>query len=143
MTFVRDNYPPEWDKEIVPRIRQRDGYKCTVCGIADRTWYYNTLDGNRVQLRSDATGRLLDGQHVPPGFKLKRIYLNTAHLDQKLVNHSDDNLASMCPGCHLNYDRVVSDAQRQRSRRYGALATRRNPQQQVLSFYPDLASGAE
>lgn len=140
MTFIRENYPPNWTSEIVPRIRQRDGFACTVCQIPDRHLYYTTRDGGRVLLRSDERGMLAAGQAVPPRRKVKRVYLNTAHLDHKLVDHSDENLASMCVRCHLNYDRQECDPQRQASRKHGALATRRNPDQQVLTFGPVLPS---
>lgn len=73
-------YPQNWKAEIVPRIRKRDGHKCTVCGVK----------GNVFPKRGE-----------------KRIVLTTAHLDHDEDNWdvSDDRLATMCPGCHLAYDR--------------------------------------
>ena len=143
MTFIRENYPPNWTTEIVPRIRARDNFTCQFCQVPDRQLYYTTRAGARILLASDANGHLLPGQAVPPQAKVKRIALTTAHLDHALVNHTDENLASLCQRCHLNYDRQEADARRQASRSYGALATRRNPEQQVLQFQnPDLAAGA-
>ena len=143
MTFIRANYPPNWTSEIVPRIRARDKSTCQFCLVANFQLYYTTRTGARILLESDAKGHLLPGQAVPPKAKVKRIVLTTAHLDHRLVDHRDENLASLCQRCHLNYDRQEADAQRQASRKHGALATRRNPEQQVLQFpNPDLAAGA-
>lgn len=140
MTFIRSNYPPNWTSEIVPRIRARDNFTCVFCGVPDRTLYYTSHLGTRVVLLADEHGHLAPGQVVPPKRKVKRIILTTAHLDHKLVDHRDENLASLCQACHLNYDRQEADAQRQASRAHGALATRKNPQQQVLAFAPVLPS---
>ena len=41
------------------------------------------------------------------GMKATRIVLTTAHLDHTPENCSDDNLASLCQRCHLNYDREI------------------------------------
>jgi hypothetical protein len=133
MPFIPENYPPNWKAEIVPRIRARDGNKCTRCGVPDRAVGYWSA-GTFEQLRVDEQGRLLDGQRVPAGRKLTTIYLQTAHLDHALVDHGDENLASMCPRCHMNYDRASCDAQRQAGRKYGAKAIRKNPDQFTIGL---------
>lgn len=134
MTFIRENYPANWTSEIVPRIRARDDFKCCFCQVPDRQLYYTTLNGTRVLLATAPNGELVPGQAIPPRAKVKRIVLTTAHLDHKLVDHRDENLASLCQRCHLNYDRQEADARRQASRQYGALATRANPDQFTLDL---------
>lgn len=80
MPIDYSRYPPNWTTEIVPRIRKRDGHRCTVCKVKGNTF---------------------------PKAGEKRIVLTTAHLDHDEDNWkvSDDRLATMCPACHLAYDR--------------------------------------
>lgn len=80
MPIDYSRYPPNWTTEIVPRIRKRDGHRCTVCKVKGNTF---------------------------PKAGEKRIVLTTAHLDHDEDNWEveDKRLATMCPGCHLKYDR--------------------------------------
>jgi hypothetical protein len=117
-------YPSNWLDEIRPRILERDGHCCKFCGIADR------LPGWRVPSGKFYTAEQLASHHLPKPDEdaLLRIIarkptpyqiiLTVAHLDHKLIDHSDDNLAALCQRCHLNYDRAATARQRTESRRY-------------------------
>lgn len=81
-------YPENW-KEISLRIRfEVDEGKCRFCGAEH---------GKQHPI----TGSL--------------VILTTAHLDHKLTDHSDENLAALCQRCHLNFDRKYAN----QSRKYG------------------------
>lgn len=71
-------YPKNWKTEIRPRILERAGYKCEMCGVADRT------------IRNGSV-----------------VVLTIAHLDRDPDNHmvKDDRLQALCQACHLAYDR--------------------------------------
>lgn len=124
MPFDPSRYPANWKTEIVPRIKERDGHCCKFCGIQDGLIGWRFKSGNfYTQKQIDADIR--KAEHEPdlwqvlrkPAFK---IILTVAHLDHKLVNHEDDNLAALCQRCHLNYDRASCDAARQAAKKYGA-----------------------
>ncbi|MEM9929956.1 MAG: hypothetical protein AAF840_09070 [Bacteroidota bacterium] len=80
-------YPPDW-AERVKRIRIRDNYTCTRCPVGE--W--------------DEVKEPIPGAMIIP---LRKVVLTTAHLDHDETNWevSDDRLATMCPACHLAYDR--------------------------------------
>jgi len=42
------------------------------------------------------------------GEKAYKVYLQIAHLDRNPKNNEKDNLVSLCPKCHLNYDREIN-----------------------------------
>lgn len=123
MPIVRSRYPDNWE-EISLRIRERAGWKCEWCGVA------NDAVGYR-----DATGRFWtdeeldrsDGDHPPVG-KLIKIVLTVAHLDTPFPDGTpgnrhnkmdvrDEALAALCQKCHLNYDREDHIANRRKTLR--------------------------
>ncbi|MGI4870496.1 MAG: hypothetical protein ACRYFX_04875 [Janthinobacterium lividum] len=117
-------YPDEWLTEIRPRILERDGHCCKFCGIADR------VEGWRVPGGSFYTPEQFASDYIPPKDeaalikvlikkpKPYQIVLTVAHLDHKLIDHCDDNLAALCQRCHLNHDRQATAAKRKQNRRY-------------------------
>ncbi|MDJ0367305.1 hypothetical protein QMK33_19325 [Hymenobacter sp. H14-R3] len=118
------NYPQNWLSEIRPRILKRDGHCCKFCGVADR------LEGWRVPSGQFYTIADWEGNYIAPADEaalakvLKKkpnpyqIVLTVAHLDHRLIDHSDTNLAALCQRCHLNHDRPATARQRAQSRRY-------------------------
>jgi len=107
-------YPPNWKKEIVPRILKRADNKCEVCGLKNRQHVYSIS----LYLRSKENGRygfksvwvrdIQDAIKIEPlgTMKVVRIILTIAHLDHDETNHNvtDDRLKAMCQKCHLAYD---------------------------------------
>lgn len=86
----RKRYPPEWP-EISHRIRfERAGGRCECTGECGR--------GTHV-------GRCPNVHGQPAYGTGSRVVLTTAHLNHTPEECSDDNLAAMCQGCHLHYDR--------------------------------------
>jgi 5-methylcytosine-specific restriction endonuclease McrA len=78
-------YPPDWKTVIRPRILRRAGDCCEFCGA--RNYEPHPRTGSKV-------------------------ILTIAHLDNRLVNHHDSNLAALCQRCHLAHDRALSIARR-------------------------------
>lgn len=85
----KDRYPEDWDA-ISAAIRQRAGNRCECEGECGR----GTHDG-----------RCPNRQGQPAYGTGSTVVLTTAHLDHTPENCDDDNLKSMCQGCHLHYDR--------------------------------------
>ncbi|HUX70457.1 MAG TPA: hypothetical protein VMV41_08105 [Cellulomonadaceae bacterium] len=90
----RDHYPADWP-DISLRIRhERAGDRCECHGECGRPGSHLDLDGrcqNRNGKRAVGTG--------------SRVVLTVAHLNHTPEDCTDTNLAAMCQGCHLHYDR--------------------------------------
>lgn len=133
------NYPPNWLREIRPRILERDGHCCKFCGIADRLEGWRVPSGKFYTITDWANSYIAPADENALARVLKKkpqpyqIVLTVAHLDHQLIDHRDDNLAALCQRCHLNHDRQASARQRAQSRRYG-----RRKKQLHLDFLSDI-----
>lgn len=96
----RNNYAPEWFDTIRPAILKRDNYKCQKCFVKHRSKGYYDSHGNFVECDQFMLDWAKRNQLKPI-----TIYLHVAHLDQNPANNSESNLKSLCPRCHLNFDR--------------------------------------
>lgn len=103
----RKNYPPDWFDTIRPAILAREQYRCKFCKRKQRTQY--VIDAMGQWLEADA---FMLSYAANNGLKVKTIYLQIAHLDQNPSNNDYANLAALCTGCHLNYDRPFNDLKR-------------------------------
>jgi hypothetical protein len=83
---------PEW-LAIRERIRERAGDKCENCGVANHAWGQRLADGTFVM--------------ADQGIK---IVCTVAHVDGKLDDHGDANLAFWCQRCHLRHDAAQHQA---------------------------------
>lgn len=72
---LRDSYPDEWTEGLKESIRERDGRRCSFCGLAD------------------AAHRLLRGTK-----------LHVHHTDGDKYNCRKNNLLSLCSTCHLRLE---------------------------------------
>ncbi len=114
------NYASNWKSEIRPRILERAGNKCEVCGVENgeaifRGIYngvqvYQTGDGsiynasNSEFITEDAYAEIhpLSGDENQMAIK---VVLTVMHLDHDTTHNEDDNLKAACQKCHLNYDK--------------------------------------
>lgn len=74
----KERYPENWNDTIRPAVLKRDNYECQICKVKHRS--YNQI-------------------------KSERIFLQCAHRNRVEKDCSMDNLFSLCPNCHLGYDR--------------------------------------
>ncbi len=95
----RKRYPDEWHSNIRPFILSRDKFKCTRCGIKQRSYGYYDAKGKFIHC-----DEFMAGWARAEGLKVVRVWLQVAHLDQDSLNNDPANLACMCPKCHLRYD---------------------------------------
>jgi hypothetical protein len=51
------------------------------------------------------------------GFKVRRIWLQVAHLDQDTTNNDLSNLKTLCPRCHLRHDNAFNVLKRLQSKK--------------------------
>lgn len=127
MPMDRSKYPADW-KTISLRIRERDGWRCKQCGVANKargardcngTWH----DEDAIHAMNSTDGYLLFGDFPD----MITIVLTVAHLDHDTTNNADDNLVALCQRCHLNHDREQHAASakktRQAKRHAAVLAT--------------------
>lgn len=116
MPMDRSRYPDDWD-DISLRIRERDGWRCTCCGVANGALIVrSSIDAARYVIyepsvkmwRKPASGKLYLPT-VPGEFDYKRkpvrIVLTVAHLDHDSMNNADENLAALCQLHHLRHDK--------------------------------------
>ncbi len=115
MPIDYSKYPPNWAREIVPRILQRADNKCEVCGLENHSCVMSVplriKDGDRYKIKRlwvNDESDLIRLKPLASGGKVKpvRVVLTIAHLDHDEDNHdvTDDRLKAMCQYCHLNYD---------------------------------------
>jgi hypothetical protein len=91
----KKRYPVDWPS-ISNRIRfDRAKGRCECDGRCGRPPGHLGTDGRCVNVH----GGMAYGTGSP-------VVLTTAHLDHTPENCGDDNLAAMCQGCHLHYDRA-------------------------------------
>lgn len=99
----RARYPKEWN-DIAIRIKERAGGRCECeeeCG------------------RGTHQGRCPNLQGQPAYGSGSTVVLTCAHLDHTPEHCEDENLKSMCQGCHLHYDREHHAQTAYKTRREG------------------------
>ena len=106
-----NKYSIDWRDKIRPSILKRDNYKCKNCGISHRAVGY--FDASKKFIECD---NFMQEWAKRNKIKLQTIYLQVAHLDQNPDNNEESNLKSLCPRCHLAYDRIYNIAKRATNR---------------------------
>jgi 5-methylcytosine-specific restriction endonuclease McrA len=109
-------YPKNW-KEVSRNIRERDGWKCAWCGLANGVIGYRHHGGFVELADCKANMGMEVDAAVDDGHRVIQIVLTVAHLDHEPMNCDPSNLVALCQKCHLNYD--------QDHHRRNASATRR------------------
>lgn len=105
-------YPPNWLKEIRPRIMARANDKCEVCGLEHKQMVYaiklKINDNGNYKLKTIWFRVKEDAEREDLLNNLKevKVILTIAHLDHDESNHDikDERLKAMCQICHLRYD---------------------------------------
>lgn len=97
-------YPVDWLDTIRPRILKRDNYKCTNCFVQHRTRGYYDSQNNFI-----TSDHHIEHWAQNNGFKIQVIHLQIAHINHIKDDCRDENLQSLCPRCHLNYDRAFNN----------------------------------
>lgn len=103
----KTNYPVNWNDTIRPAILKRDNYKCVTCGVKHRsTGYYlgETFNTCSDDFELDFAKRM--------NYKVTKIHLQIAHMDQNPSNNDYSNLQAMCPKHHLSYDNQFNKIKR-------------------------------
>ena len=100
-------YPENWHDTIRPAILKRDKYQCVVCLVKHRKTYVFPKEGGHFLIPENEIE-----DWVSYGDKAYKIFLQVAHLDQDPTNNDYSNLRSMCPKCHLNFDREFNSLKR-------------------------------
>lgn len=94
----------EW-LAIRERISERAGDCCEGCGIANRVIGIRIGDDFHVSPPGDLGARVsIEVDGIIVGGKVIQIVCTVAHIDGKLDDHSDANLAFWCQRCHLRHD---------------------------------------
>jgi 5-methylcytosine-specific restriction endonuclease McrA len=109
-------YPKNW-KELSLKIRERENNSCKFCGVKNHSFIRRKPKGEFEYLNEAETQALYkfrDASKKPLHKILKiagatKIILTVAHLDRKLVDHSEENLAALCQRCHLSHDKRTPD----------------------------------
>lgn len=119
MTFHRERYPENWLTEIRPRILERAGHKCELCGIDNKAlgardkagkWHSERSINN---MNSDY-GMSLFGEEFP---KIIQVVLTVAHIDNPdPMDCRDENLKALCQLCHNRLDAPMRAKNAKRTR---------------------------
>ena len=151
MPVDMSRYPTNWE-EISLAIRQRDGWKCTQCGLPNHTIIvrhehdkskfivYNPKEG----WYETPTGEPIRMSEIPEGFdgKHTRVILTVHHIGtdypdgRKGDKHDkmdcrDENLTSLCQRCHFLADLDSHIIHAQESRKKKRIERARNEQLKV------------
>lgn len=94
-------YDPSWSDVIRPAILARDKFKCQECGARHRHYYL--FQKGKLPIKIEAPEYL---EYKTIGLDARILYLQVAHLDCDKTNNDYTNLKSLCPTCHLRYDRA-------------------------------------
>lgn len=104
-------YPPNWTREIVPRIKKRAKNCCEVCGIMNYAIGYRDAEKKFVECAKafptfSMSKEAKDTLQKDSEYKLIVIVLTIAHLDHDEENWEveDKRLKTMCQRCHIVYD---------------------------------------
>lgn len=118
-------YPPNWKSEIRPRILERAGDCCERCGVKNSRMIKRRIVNPACYVyigSGHESGAIFCGPYPETDLKYHqsewdkrpaqqekfnrpiKIVLTIAHLDNKLTDHSDENLMAMCQRCHLTHD---------------------------------------
>jgi len=94
-------YSQYWCDVIRPAILKRDGYKCQQpgCNVRHKAVGYYNLSGQWVECDT-----FMSNWATKQNFKVQKISLQVAHLDQNPANNEESNLLSYCPKHHLAFD---------------------------------------
>lgn len=103
----RERYPPEWYDTIRPSILKRDKYTCQKCGLKHRKTYVFIANEKPFIIPKNEVQEWQNDYS-----KVYTVFLQVAHLDHNEKNNDPLNLLSLCPGCHLNYDRKNNSIRR-------------------------------
>jgi hypothetical protein len=87
-------YPPNWDGEVVPRIRRRSGNVCECTG------HCGNAHGPTGKERCTASNGMLHP------ITRSVVVLTVMHLDHQPENCDDANLLHGCQRCHNSYDQA-------------------------------------
>lgn len=103
----KENYHPNWNDIIRPEILKRDKYKCQNCGLKHRGIYLVVENDKTIEIDKEEYIEALRNNE-----KVKKVFLQVAHLDHNPKNNKYENLKSLCPKCHLSNDRVQNQIKR-------------------------------
>lgn len=122
MPIDYSKYPPNWLKEIRPRIMERANHTCEGDGCDFRHleevwavryrarttgWFRDFDEANKHPKTIESKRNRISGKvEAIPNPKKVKVVLTIAHLDHDETNHevSDDRLKALCQLCHLRYD---------------------------------------
>ncbi|NIV13037.1 MAG: hypothetical protein GWN62_17660 [Aliifodinibius sp.] len=93
-------YSPDWKDVIRPAILKRDGYSCRICGIRHKSRVYK--NSRKVYVVCD---EFTEEWALKAGYKVFTLYLNVAHIDHDKGNNAPENLLTLCPRHHSQYDK--------------------------------------
>ncbi len=100
-------YSIDWNEKIRPAILRRDAYKCTVCKALNHSKGYYEANGSYIEC--DMHMQLWA---VANGKKLVTVHLQVIHRDQNPSNNEPENLSSMCPKHHFEFDAAFNRVKR-------------------------------
>ena len=102
-------YPDNWRDVIRPMALAAAQYKCQnpTCKIKHKEIGYYDAFGSWVPC--DA---FMQKWAIERKFKLQKISLQVAHLDQNPANNTPQNLRAFCPAHHFAYDRYWNNLKR-------------------------------
>lgn len=118
-------YPKNW-RELSTQVKAAAGWKCEKCGAKHEAIGYRDERRAFQELPEGQVGDELAAGARSQGFKLIKIVLTTAHLDQNPGNNEPENLKALCQWCHLAHDRpyniakaIKTKARNERLKKYG------------------------
>jgi len=111
-------YPPNWKTEIRPAILERANHCCEFCGVRNHSIGFRKNDVWH-EIEQSFGGDVTAEEARQKGFKIVKIVLTIAHLDNNTGNNDFSNLKALCQRCHNRYDAVFRSENRRAKKAKG------------------------
>lgn len=96
-----------WYDVIRPKILLRDNYKCCTCKAKHHSIGYRDNKGTWIECDV-----FMIEWCKTNGIKVKRMYLQISHKNHNPSDNNETNLWTLCPRCHLSFDKSIRMAKR-------------------------------
>lgn len=100
-------YDDNWSDVIRPQALKAANYRCQKCNAKHKSYGYRDALGNWVECDP-----LMIEWCKQNNIKVKRLFLQIAHIDHIRTNNIPSNLMALCPRCHFLNDKHISTISR-------------------------------
>lgn len=116
MPIDYNKYPPNWKTEIRPAILKRANNCCEFCGLENYAIGYRDQKDIWHNIEMSFAGDIDAEDAKDMGYKVIKIVLTIAHLNNNINDNSAENLKALCQRCHNRLDADYRKSNRKKNR---------------------------